>query len=190
MIKNKSKLAIKLFIAVWIVLALHITLKLTFNYWQPYVIPNDTLQIISDFIDNNFWIRRVFEFITYTFNGVVMLLASLQLWWFKSIKQTLIVFITIILGFVYFLIFNDSIINTIVILILLPLLLNYRKWLLIIINFGLNNLFLALSLWLTGFVNCDDMPYIVQSMFLFDYYIMLILSYFVFNFIRKEKKVK
>ena len=190
MIKNKSNLAIKLFIAVWIVLALHITLKLTFNYWQPYVIPNDTLKVISDFIDENSWIRVLSNFITYTFNGIVVILAILQLWWFKSLKQTLIVFITIILGFIYSLIFKDSIINTIVITILLPLLLNYKKWLNIIINFILNNVFLALSFWLTGFVSGDEMPYIIQSMFIFDYYIMLVLTYFVFNLIKKEKKVK
>lgn len=190
MIKNKSNLAIKLFIAVWIVLALHITLKLTFNYWQPYVIPNDTLKVISDFIDENSWIRVLSNFITYTFSGVVVILSILQVWWFKSLKQTIIVFITIVLGFVYNLIFNDGIINTIVITILLPLLLNYKKWLLVIINFVLSNLFLGLSLWLTGFVIIDDMPYIIQMMFYFDYYIMLVLSYFVFNFINKEKKVK
>ena len=190
MIKNKSNLAIKLFIAVWIVLALHITLKLTFNYWQPYVIPNETLKNISDFVDNNFWIRRLSEFITYTFSGVVVILSILQVWWFKSLKQTLIVLISIVLGFVYYLIFNDSTINTIAITILLPLLLNYKKWLLVIINFVLNNLFLGLSLWLTGFVNIDEMSYIIQLMFYLDYYIMLILSYFVFNFKKKEKKVK
>ena len=47
MVKNKSRLAIKLFIIVWLVLAIHIALKLTFNYWQPYVIPNETLGAIN-----------------------------------------------------------------------------------------------------------------------------------------------
>ena len=190
MIKNKSNLAIKLFIAVWIVLALHITLKLTFNYWQPYVIPNDTLQVISDYIDSNRWTRTLCDGIAYIFNGIVIILASLQLWWFKSLKQTLIVFIAIVLGFIYSLIFKDSTINTIVIVILLPLLLDHKKWLAIIINFILNNVFLLLSFWLTEFVSGDEMPYIIQSMFIFDYYIMLILTYFVFNLIKKEKKVK
>ena len=64
MIKNKSKLAIKLFVVVWIVLAVHIALKLTFNYWQPYIIPNDQLQVISDFIDDNRWIRTISDAIT------------------------------------------------------------------------------------------------------------------------------
>lgn len=189
MIKNKSNLAIKLFIAVWIVLALHITLKLTFNYWQPYVISNETLKNISDFVDNHNWIRTLSDGITYTFNAIVVVLTILQRWWFKSIKQGLIAFPIAILGFVYSLIFNDSTINTIVVTILLPLLLNYKKWLNVIINFVLNNVFLLLSLWLTGFVNCDDMSYIIQLMFFCDYYIMLVLCYFVFNFIG-ERKVK
>ena len=51
-IKSPTRLVVKLFILVWVFLALHITLKLTFNYWQPYVIPTPQLQAISDFIDN------------------------------------------------------------------------------------------------------------------------------------------
>ena len=76
MIKNKSNLAIKLFIAVWIVLALHITLKLTFNYWQPYVIPNDTLQVISDYIDSHRWIEATLNGILYMINGLILVLCG------------------------------------------------------------------------------------------------------------------
>ena len=73
MVKNKSKLAIKLFIIVWIVLAVHIALKLTFNYWQPYVIPNDKLQVISDFIDDNRLIEIILNGLLYIFNGYIMI---------------------------------------------------------------------------------------------------------------------
>lgn len=189
MIKNKSNLAIKLFITIWIVLALHITLKLTFNYWQPYVIPNDTLQVISDYIDNHNWLKIILDGILYFVNGLIMILCSIKRWWFKSKKQSLIVIILVILGFVYKLITNDTIVNTLLLAILLPILLDRSKWLYTLLTFGLTNIFLILSLLLEGFVNTDNMQYICKVFLQFDYYIMLVLNYFVFNLI-KVKKVK
>lgn len=189
MIKNKSKLAIKLFIAVWIVLALHITLKLTFNYWQPYVIPNDTLQVISDYIDEHRWIQATLNGIFYVFNGIVMILCSIKRWWFKSKKQAIIVISLVVLGFVYKLLTNDTIVNTLLLSILLPILLDKSKWLYTIITFALTNVFLLLSLFLEGFISADNMNYLIRMFLQFDYYIMLILNYFVFNLI-KVKKVK
>ena len=190
MVKNKNKLAVKLFVIVWVVLALHVALKLTFNYWQPYVIPNDKLQAISDFVDNYKWIRTLLDCLFYTFNGVIMILSGLQIWWFKSKKQAIIVISLVVLGFIYSLIFNDSTINTILLSLILPFVLNRKKWFTILITFALTNVFLALSLWLEGFVIADDMPYIIQMFLVFDYYIMLVLSYFVFNLITFKKKVK
>ena len=190
MIKNKNKIAIKLFISVWIVLALHIILKLTFNYWQPYVIPNDKLQVISDFIDNNRWIQATLNGIFYVFNGVVMILCSIKRWWFKSYKQALIVIGLVILGFVYKLLTNDTIVNTLLLAILLPIILDKSKWLYTILTFALTNLFLLLSLFLEGFTSADNMNYIIRMFLQFDYYIMLILNYFVFNFIKINKKEK
>lgn len=189
MIKNKSNLAIKLFIAVWIVLALHIILKLTFNYWQPYVIPNDTLQVISDYIDEHRWTQATLNGILYIFNGLIMILCSIKRWWFKSKKQAIIVISLVVLGFVYKLLTNDTIVNTLLLSILLPILLDKSKWLYTIITFALTNVFLLLSLFLEDFVNTDNMQYICKLFLQFDYYIMLILNYFVFNLI-KVKKVK
>lgn len=189
MIKNKSNLAIKLFIAVWIVLALHITLKLTFNYWQPYVIPNDTLQVISDYIDTHRWIEATLNGILYMINGLILVLCGLRRWWFEKKIHAIVVISSIVLGFIYSLIFKDSIINTIVITIIIPILIDKRKWWSILITFGLTNIFLLLSLFLEGFVNTNDMQYICKVFLQFDYYIMLVLNYFVFNLI-KVKKVK
>lgn len=187
MVKNKSKLAIKLFIIVWIVLVIHIALKLTFNYWQPYVISNDRLQVISDFIDANRWIRDISDAITYIFNGIVLILCGLQSWWFKLKKHTIIVISVIIICFLCNVFLNTYNITPLITTIALPLLIDKTKWKTILIAFALTNVFLFLSLFLEGFVNADDMPYIIQSFLVFDYYIMLILNYFVFNFIRKEK---
>lgn len=185
MVKNKSKLAIKLFIIVWIVLAVHIALKLTFNYWQPYVISNDKLQVISDFIDANKWIRDISDAITYTFNGYIMICCGLQCWHLGK-RKSIITLIVLILGFLWVVFIEQNII-AFVLSIIYPLILNRKKWLTILITFALTNVFMTFSLFLEGFVNADNMPYIIQMFLVFDYYIMLILNYFVFNLIRKKE---
>ena len=185
MVKNKSMLAIKLFIIVWVVLAVHIALKLTFNYWQPYVIPNEQLQTISDFIDDNRWIKNILDFILCFINVVFVCLTSIQRWKFKNKYPYIIIFICIIISF-----FTGAIIDsiiTIIMTILLPLFLDYKKWKSVILTFIFSNIFLFLSLWLEGFVSGDDMQYICKVFLEFDYYIMLALNYFVFNLIRKKK---
>ena len=186
MIKNKSKLAIKLFIIVWGVLLVHIGLKLTFNYWQPYVIPNEQLQVISDFIDSNRWIEIILNGILYIFNGYLMICCSLQCWKLNK-KWTIITLCLLLLGFVC-VAFVEQTIVTILLSIVYPLIINRKKWLYIILTFAFTNVFMILSLLLEGFVNTNDMQYICKVFLQFDYYIMLVLNYFVFNLIRKDKE--
>ena len=83
-IKSPKRLALKLFVLVWIFLALQIVLKVTFNYWQPYVIPTPQLQVISDFIDNNRWVEILCNGILYIINATLVILCSIQQWWFKN----------------------------------------------------------------------------------------------------------
>lgn len=188
MVKNKSKLAIKLFIIVWVVLAVHIALKLTFNYWQPYVIPNEQLQAISDFIDANRWIEIILNYIWYMISGLLLILAGLRYWKFKNKNQFIIVLSLISISFVLLAFFKITTINTLFITIILPIIFDKKKWLTILITFGLSNIFLFLSLWLEEFINANDMPYLIAMFLNFDYYIMLVLNYFVFNLTRKENK--
>lgn len=188
MVKNKSKLAIKLFIIVWIVLAVHIALKLTFNYWQPYVISNDKLQAISDFIDANRWIEIILNYIWYMISGLLLILSGLRYWKFKNKNQFIIVVSLISISFVLLAFFKITTINTLFITIILPIIFEKKKWITILITFGLSNIFLFLSLWLEGFINANDMPYLIAMFLNFDYYIMLVLNYFVFNLTRKENK--
>lgn len=187
MIKDKFKLSLKLFIVVWIVLAIHIALKLTFNYWQPYVIPNDKLQAISNFIDSNRWIEIILNGILYIFNGILMLLCSIRVWWFKTKKQALISTGIIILCFIFNIIFNLYDITPLITTIALPLFLDYKKWKYVLLTFLLSNVFMILSLFLEGFTNANEMPYIIAMFLCFDYYIMLVLNYFVFNLFKKEQ---
>ena len=185
MVKNKSKLAIKLFIIVWVVLAVHIALKLTFNYWQPYVISNDKLQAISDFIDANRWIQATLNGILYIFNGYVVICCCLQKWHLGK-KLNIITLILLVIGYIW-VVFIENTIITLLLSIVYPLILNRKKWLPIILTFILNNVFLLLSLWLEQFASVDDMNYFIRVLFQFDYYIMLVLNYFVFNLIRKKE---
>ena len=55
---------------------------------------------------------------------------------------------------------------------------------------ALSNVFMALSLLLEGFVNANEMNYVIKLLFQNDYYIMLALNYILFNFIRQKKEVK
>jgi hypothetical protein len=187
MVKSKSRLAVKLFIAVWIVLAIHIALKLTFNYWQPYVIPNETLGAISDFIDNNRWIEIILNGLLYVFNATVMLLCSIKCWWFKSKKLALISISVIILCFLCNILFKTYDITPLITTIALPLIIDKKKWLYTLLTFLLSNVFMILSLFLEGFTNANEMPYIIAMFLCFDYYIMLVLNYFVFNLFKKEQ---
>lgn len=187
MVKSKSRLAVKLFIVVWIVLAVHIALKLTFNYWQPYVISSDRLQAISDFIDSNRWIQATLNGIFYTINSFILILCGLQRWWFKNKKHTLIVLISTIISFILLAVWKINTINTILLTIVLPIIIDRKKWVMVLITFALTNIFLLFSLFLEGFVSSDDMPYIIGTFLNIDYYIMLVLNYFVFNLIKKEQ---
>ena len=187
MFKNKTRLALKLFGLVWFVLVIQIVLKLTFNYWQPYVIPTSQLQAISDFVDNNVWIINITDFILYIINGLLMVLCGLQQWCFKDKKQY-IIFFSIIIAFniLYFIpFFRDF--TSIIFPIAVPLILNYKKWITILLTSVLNFIFLALSVWLSNISNTSQLPYIIKLLFNLDYYIMLVLNYFVFNFIRVYK---
>ena len=97
-IKNPLRLAIKLFIITWVLLILQIVLKVTFNYWQPYVIPTEQLEMLSNFIDKTF-IKDILDFLLYVVNGTFMMLASIVRWWFKDKKQSYIFFGTcVVLG--------------------------------------------------------------------------------------------
>lgn len=198
-INSPKRLALKLFILVWVVLALHTILKVTFNYWQPYVIPTPQLQQISDFIDNNYWLKVIIDKSLYIVNGFLMLLSSLQCWWFKKKYPIILVIVGAVLSFIDDFTPYNAIIDTIITLslaLVLPLAMNIKKWLPTILTFAFTNVFMALSLWLEGFVNDSQMNYVTSLFLNNDYYIMLILNYILFNLIdvysifKKKKEVK
>lgn len=190
-IKNKARLSVKLFIVVWVVLLVHVLLKLTFNYWQPYVIPNETLQVISDFIDSHIIIKSIIDKLFWIVGTYFMILAGIRQWKFEKKYPVILILICAFLSAIddYYQPL-DQIIDTIVLifaLIVLPLIIDKKKWLYILITFALNFVFLKLSLWLEGFSTGDNMPYITATFLNIDYYIMLILNYFVFNLFRKKE---
>ena len=193
MLKNKTRLALKMFIILWFLLFLQVILKLTFNYWQPYVIPTPQLERISDFIDNNLWLKIIIDKIYWLFGTFIMILCGIQQWKFKNKKPYIVIGIVCLISIInYFVKFNKIVEITITLFttIIFPLILNRKKWLWIILTFGFSNLFLALSLWIEGFSNVDDMRYIIKVLFQNDYYIMLVLNYILFNLIRIKKEEK
>lgn len=187
MFKNKFRFTLKLFIIVWIVLFIHVVLKLSFNYWQPYVIPTEQLQSISDFIDSHKWIKDTLDGILYMINGILVYLCSLKIWWFKNKKTSFLAIVVLLLTYLSSVFLGQSSIVTLIVAFGFPLLIDKSKWLFVILTFLLSNLFMILSLILEGFVNTNDMQYICKVFLQFDYYIMLVLNYFAFNLIKKKE---
>lgn len=193
MLKNKTRLALKMFIILWFLLFLQVILKLTFNYWQPYVIPTPQLERISDFIDNNLWLKIIIDKIYWLFGTFIMILCGIQQWKFKNKKPYIVIGIVCLISIInYFVKFNKIVEITITLFttIIFPLILNRKKWLWIILTFGFSNLFLSLSLWIEEFARIDNMRYIIKILFTNDYYIMLVLNYILFNLIRMKKEEK
>ena len=89
MIPNPLRLALKMFGLVWFFLVLQVVLKLTFNYWQPYVIPTEQLENVGNFIDDHRWLYATLNSIFYIFNSMLMTLTCLQQWRFENNKQTI-----------------------------------------------------------------------------------------------------
>ena len=189
-IKNPLRLALKMYILIWVFLILQIILKLTFNWWKPYVIPTEQLERLSNFIDSNRWLEIILNGILYVINGIIFTLCAIQEWWFKKKWQLIFSLIVILLSYIQSIIFGHSSIISLIVVIGLPFILNYKKWLWIILTFIFSNLFTMLSLWLEGFANTNDVNYIIKILFQFDYYIMLVLNYILFNIIRMKKEIK
>lgn len=193
MLKNKTRLALKMFIILWFLLFLQVILKLTFNYWQPYVIPTPQLEIISDFIDNNLWLKIIIDKIYYVFNGCIVVLCCLQQWKFKNKIPIILIIIGAIISAIDELFWFNNILDSIITILLsivMPLIINRKKWLYVILTFVLSNIFLFISLWFEEVSKTDNFTYIIKVFFTHDYYIMLVLNYILFNLIRMKKEMK
>ena len=190
MIPNPLRLSIKMFGLVWFILLLHIFLKVTFDYWQPYVIPTPQLEKLSNFIDNNIWLKIILDGVLYLINAIFVILCCLRQWWFKSKKENIVSICVIIICYTLNETLNLHNYTPFIVTIILPLIIKPKNWFWIILTFALSNVFMILSLWLEGFVNTDNMNYIIKVLFQFDYYIMLGLNYILFNIIRIYKELK
>lgn len=189
MIKNKTRLVAKLFIVIWVLLILQIILKLTFNWYKPYVVPNSQLEALGNFIDKTKWLKIILNGLFYLVNSIILALCGLQQWKFKNKIQRIIFYPSTLICYTLNIIFPDNYF-TIFILLLVVILLNYKKTLYIIASFAISFLFLMLSTWLEGFINADNVNYVLGTLLNNDYYIMLTLNYMLFNFIRMKKENK
>nr|DAE44624.1 MAG TPA: hypothetical protein [Caudoviricetes sp.] len=116
-------------------------------------------------------------------------MCGLQQWKFKNKIQRIIFYPSTFICYTLNIIFPDNYF-TIFILLLVVISLNYKKTLYIIASFAISFLFLMLSTWLEGFINSDDVNFIISLLLNNDYYIMLTLNYMLFNFIRMKKENK
>lgn len=190
MIPNPLRLALKMFGLVWFFLVLQVVLKLTFNYWQPYVIPTEQLENVGKFIDNHRWLQVILNGIFYVFNSVIMILCAIRQWFFKTKKQFAIVLLLSIVCYIVSITYPKIIFTGIFLTIILPIIINKKSWIWAILTFVLSNIFLFISLILEGFTIANNMNYIVGTFLQNDYYIMLILNYILFNIIRIKKEGK
>ena len=190
MIPNPLRLALKMFGLVWFFLVLQVVLKLTFNYWQPYVIPTEQLENVGNFIDDHRWLQATLNGVFYVINGILVLLCCLRQWWFKNKREAIIVIGLIILGFLSSILLNDIYVHTIFLSIVLPLILKPKNWLWVILTFVASNLFMALSFFLEGLINSNNESFIIHTFMQFDYYIMLVLNYILFNLIKMKQEMK
>ena len=190
MIPNPLRLALKMFGLVWFFLVLQVVLKLTFNYWQPYVIPTEQLQSVSNYIDSHRVLQATINGIFYSINSILVILCCLQQWWFKNKKETIICLIVIVSCFLLNIFLNLYNFTPFIVTIILPLIINRKKWLWVILTFIISNLFTILSFVLEGFTNTNNVNFIISLFMVFDYYIMLVLNYILFNIIRIKKEIK
>lgn len=187
-VANPLRLSLKLFGLIWLFLFIHVILKLTFNYWQPYIIPTEQLENVGNFIDDHIFINKFISGILYIINGLLLILCGIQRWWFKNKKETFIVGFTLLLMYLLNELFNLDNITIIISSFVIPLVLDKKKWLWIILSFVCSFIFLALSLWIEGYSNANNMNYVVALFLNNDYYIMLIMNYILFNIIRLKKE--
>lgn len=187
-IPNPLRLTFKLFILVWVFLILQVVLKVTFNYWQPYVIPTDSLELVGNYIDSNRWLEIILNGLFYGINGILMILCGLRQWWFKTKKEMMIIIISILLGYIC-VVLGFSTITTLILSILLPLIIKPKNWLWVILTFIISNVFMILSFSLEDLVNSNYENFIIHTFMQFDYYIMLVLNYILFNLLRIKKEM-
>lgn len=187
-IPNPLRLTFKLFILVWVFLILQVVLKVTFTYWQPYVIPTDSLELVGNYIDSNRWLEIILNGVFYVINGILMILCGLRQWWFKTKKEMIIIIISILLGYIC-VVLGFSTITTLILSILLPLIIKPKNWLWILLTFIISNVFMILSFSLEDLVNSNYENFIIHTFMQFDYYIMLVLNYILFNLLRIKKEM-
>ena len=187
-IKDPFRLVLKIFILLWVFLILHVLLKLTFNYWQPYVIPTHQLEQLGNFIDTHKLLKAFLDSIFYLTNAFFMIMIGLQQWRFTNNKQRLIFYIGCTISFILNYLELDTI-STILILVT-PIIINYKKVHYIIMSFILSFIFLAGSLYIEGFTTANNMNYVIATFLQGDYYIMLAVTYVLSNILRIRKGMK
>lgn len=191
---NKKKVLTRLIILCWLTLIICFAIKLLFGNYFAIELNNEKLTTISNFIDDNIWIKNTIYLIINLFTNIVYLLIVCDKNSFS--KKQLIILILILIVLYIPKIFNNemlSIIGDCIQAFILPIFfLKPKKWYRIPLGFILDLGFQYLSL-ITKNIGLKDVSnenFFIAIIFMIDYYIMLILIYLYCNQFRIKKEVK
>lgn len=191
---NKKKVLTRLIVLCWLTLIICFVVKLLFGNYFAIELNNEKLIIISNFIDDNIWIKNIIYLIINLFTDMIYLLIVCDRNSFS--KKQLIILILILIVLYIPKIFNNemlSIIGDCIQAFILPIFfLKPKKWYRIPLGFILDLGFQYLSL-ITKNIGLKDVSnenFFIAIIFMIDYYIMLILIYLYCNQFRIKKEVK
>lgn len=188
-ILDVPKLIRRIWLLLWVLLAILLVMKFCFGMWYPVVSNNEIFNSVCKFIDENLWSYKIMCFILYVFNCNILALTCLNKKKYTSIKMTILLNILFCIMSIIK-IYNSLIGNILEVAVFFPLLilLNikmdnfgklYMNILLPIIIYAIINIW-QFSIFLCRGLNLQElntMPSLVLLILQIDYYIFLITNY-------------
>lgn len=184
---DTKKLVFRLWLSLWIILGILVIFKLCFNIWYPIVVENETLIKISNYIDNNKYLKYIIMAMFYITSLNVWFLTSTLEKTYKNIKFSIISQILIIACYIIK-VYNNVVgcIIEIVYLILIPICINFknkninkiRSFIIPIIVYALVSLWQMNILFIRDISNIlSDLPMFIWLFIQLDYYLFLIIMW-------------
>lgn len=178
--KDKYKTLIT---ACWVVLLCCFVVKLLGGNWFEIACTNEKFIAFCNKYQNTI-IEYIVGVITYTISVTLYMLAILKQKWFKG-KQYIILLIIFSFAILKRILINYQIlliILEILITIILPIIINYKKWYRPLIAYCLLFAFQSISLLTKNIgIKVIDTNFLISLIFSIDYYIMIILYYLYAN---------
>lgn len=90
-ILNVRKLIVRLWLSLWVVLAICLVCKFCFHMWYPIVVENEHFIKVCDFIDNNKYIKHIIYLSFYILNLNLIYLICTHSKFYHNIREPIIV---------------------------------------------------------------------------------------------------